>query len=117
VGTHGNGIFYSNVGTPNFTPNLNTGVTEPTRNDKLFIQSAYPTLVQNNHIDYKIGNMFTIPAIVVQVYNSAGQLLMRHESAYQNGSIDVAKLPAGNYVLTITSKDYKQQFVQSFVKH
>ena len=117
VGTHGNGIFYTNVGTPNFTPNLNTGVSEPTRNDKQFIQSAYPTLVQNNRIDFKIGNMFTIPAIVVQVYNSAGQLLIRKESAYQSGSLDLGRLPAGSYVLTITSKDYKQQFVQSFVKH
>jgi hypothetical protein len=117
VGTHGNGIFYTNVGTPNYTPNLNTGVSEPTRNDKKFIQAAYPTLVNNNHIDYRIGNMFTIPAIVIQVYNSAGQLLIKTESPYQSGSLDVGRLPAGSYVLTITSKDYKQQFVQSFVKH
>ena len=117
VGTHGNGLYYTNVGTPNFTPNLNTGVTEPVRNDKQFIQSAYPTLVRNNRIDYRIGNMFTIPGIVVQVYNSAGQLLIRKEGAYQNGSLDVGRLPSGSYVLTITSKDYKQQFVQSFVKH
>jgi hypothetical protein len=117
VGTHGDGLYYTNVGTPNFTPNLNTGVIEPVRNDKQFIQSAFPTLVRNNRIDYKIGNMFTIPAVVVQVYNSAGQLLIRKEAAYQSGSIDVGRLPSGSYVLTITSKDYKQQFVQSFVKH
>jgi hypothetical protein len=73
--------------------------------------------VRNNRIDYKIGNMFTIPAVVVQVYNSAGQLLIRKEAAYQSASIDVGRLPSGSYVLTITSKDYKQQFVQSFVKH
>jgi hypothetical protein len=116
VGTHGNGLFYTNVGTPNFTPNLNTGVVEPVRNDKKFIQLAYPTLVTNNRIDYRIGNMFTIPAIVIQVYNSAGQLLIRKEDVYQSGSLNLGRLPSGNYVLSITSKDYKQQFVQPFVK-
>ena len=116
VGTHGNGLYYANVGTPNFTPNLNTGVDEPVRNDKQFIKAAYPTLVRNNRIDYKIGNMFTIPAIVVQVYNVKGQLLLRREGAYQDGSLNVLRLPSGSYILTITSKDYKQQFVQQFVK-
>jgi len=116
VGTHGNGIFYANVGTPNFTPNLNTGVSDPVRNDKKFIQAAYPTIVSNNRIQYRIGNMFTIPGIVVQVYNSAGQLLFRKETLYQNGSLDVGRFAAGTYILTITSKDYKQQFVLPFVK-
>ena len=116
VGTHGNGLYYASVGTPNFTPNLNTGVNDPVRNDKQFIRSVYPTLVRNNRIDYKIGNMFTIPAIVVQVYNAKGQLLLRSEGAYQDGSLNVQRLPAGSYILTITSKDYKQQFVQPFVK-
>ena len=116
VGTHGNGLYFANVGTPNFTPNQNTGVDDPVRNDKQFIRAAYPTLVRNNKIDYKIGNMFTIPSIVVQVYGSNGQLLLRKEGAYQDGSIDVNRLPSGSYVLTITSKDYKQQFVQTFVK-
>ena len=116
VGTHGNGLYYANVGTPNFTPNLNTGVSDPVRNDKQFIKSAYPTLVRNNRIDYKIGNMFTIPTIVVQVYNSTGQLLLRKEGAYQDGFLNVQRFPSGSYILTITSKDYKQQFVQPFVK-
>jgi len=116
VGTHGNGLYYASIGTPNFTPNLNTGVSDPVRNDKEFIRSAYPTLVRNNRIDYKIGNMFTIPTIVVQVYNSNGQLLLRKEGAYQDGFLNVQRFPAGSYILTITSKDYKQQFVQAFVK-
>ena len=116
VGTHGNGLFYASVGTPNFTPNLNTGVNEPVRNDNRFIQSAYPTIVRNNRIEYRIGNMFTIPRIVIQVHGSNGQLLMRKEGLYQNGSVDVTRLPAGSYILSITSQDYKQQFVQQFVK-
>ena len=117
VATHGNGLFYASVGTPNFTPNLNTGVNEPVRNDNRFIQSAYPSIVRNNKIDFRVGNMFTIPRIVIQVHASNGQLLLRKEGLYQNGSIDVTRLPAGSYILTITSKDYKQQFVQQFIKH
>ena len=117
VGTHGNGLYYANVGTTNFTPNLNTGVDDPVRNDDQFIRFAYPTLVRSNRIDYKIGSMFTIPGIVVQVYNANGQLLLRRQAAYQDGSIDVQMLPSGSYILTITSKDYKQQFVQPFVKN
>ena len=117
VGTHGNGMYYANAGTPNYTPNLNTGVVDPVRNDKHFIEVAYPTIVRNQKINYKIGNMFTVKGIVVQVYSNSGQLLFRKESSYTNGSVDTERLPKGSYILTITSNDYKQQFVQSFVKN
>jgi hypothetical protein len=116
VGTHGNGLFYTSIGTPNFTPNLNTGVSDPVRNDKKFIQSAYPTIAKNM-ISYRIGNMFPIPAIVIKIYNSSGQLVLRKEDVYKNGSVDVMRFAAGSYVLTITSRDYKQQFVLPFVKN
>jgi len=117
VGTHGNGLYYANVGTPNFTPNLNTGVDDPVRNDKRFIEIAYPTIVQNQRINYKIGNMFTIKGLVVQIYSNNGQLLFRKETSYSSGVVDTDRLPKGSYILTITSNDYKQQFVQQFVKN
>ncbi|HKP31813.1 MAG TPA: T9SS type A sorting domain-containing protein [Chitinophagaceae bacterium] len=117
VGTHGNGLYYANTGTPNYTPNLNTGVDDPVRNDKHFIEIAYPTIIQNQGINYKIGNMFTIKGLVVQVYSNTGQLLSRKETSYSNGSVDTDRLPKGSYILTITSNDYKQQFVQPFVKN
>src|SRR5690606_4332550 len=37
VGTHGNGMYYANIGNPNFTPNLNTGINDPVLNDRNFI--------------------------------------------------------------------------------
>lgn len=115
VGTHGNGMYYANVGTTDFRPNQNTAIDEPVRNNDNFIQSANPTLV-NGNIEYRIGNMFSVRKLVVQVFGMNGQLMMRKETGYVSGSLDVRKLAKGAYVLTITSNDYKQQFVQKFVK-
>ena len=116
VGTHGNGMYFASVGTPDFRPNQNTGIGDPVRNDKNFIKSALPTLVRNGKIDYQIGNMFTVKRLIVQVHSINGQQVYKNETGYQNGSIDVMKLSKGAYVLTITSNDYEQQFVQKFVK-
>jgi hypothetical protein len=115
VGTHGNGMYFANLGTPDFRPNQNTGVNDPVRNDDNFIKAAYPTVTKRN-VDYFIGNMFTVKKLVIQVHSVNGQQVIRKETGYQNGSIDVTKLAAGPYVLTITSNDFKQQFVQKFVK-
>jgi hypothetical protein len=115
VGTHGNGMYFANLGTPDFRPNQNTGVNDPVRNDDNFIQSAVPTITKGN-IEYRIGNMFTIKRLVIQVHSVNGQQVMRKETGYQNGSLDVTKLAAGPYILTITSSDFKQQFVKKFVK-
>ena len=41
------------------------------------------------------GMASTIPTIVVQVYNSNGQLILRKEGAYQDGSLNVQRFPAG----------------------
>jgi hypothetical protein len=116
LGTHGNGMYFTNVGTPNFQPNQNTGIDDPVRNDKNFIQKAFPTVVAANKMEYRIGNQFNIKRIVVQIHNTTGQLVYRKEDGYQNGTIDLTKLAKGAYVLTITSSDYKQQFIQQFVK-
>jgi hypothetical protein len=116
LGTHGNGMYFTNVGTPNFQPNQNTGIDDPVRNDKNFIQKAFPTVVSANKMEYRIGNQFNTKRILIQVHNTSGQLVYRKEDGYQNGIIDVSKLARGAYVLTITSSDYKQQFIQQFVK-
>ena len=110
VGTHGNGMYFANVGASA------TGINDPVRNDKNFIERAYPTLVNNNKIEYRIGNMFTIKKITVQIHNLSGQLLQRKETPYQSGEVNVMHLPKGAYILSITSQDNKQQFVQKFVK-
>ena len=115
VGTHGNGMYFANVGTPDFRPNLNTGITQPTRNDVSFIQMAAPALARTT-IQYRIGNMFTVKKLVIQVHAVNGQQVIRKETGYLNGVLNVQGLKPGAYILTITSSDYKQQFVKKFVK-
>jgi len=115
IGTHGNGMYFAQTGTPDFRPNQSTGIPDPVRNDKNFIVKAYPTLTKDN-INYQTGNMFTVKKIFIRVHTITGQQLIQKETSYTSGSLDIGKLSKGAYLLTITSDDYKQQFVQQFVK-
>jgi hypothetical protein len=115
VGTHGNGMFFTNVGTPNYTPNIITSVTGPVRNDKNFIQQVYPTLAANQ-LNYRTGNMFSVKSLAIRINNLSGQLVYSANTGYQNGSIDISNLSGGAYIISITSSDGKNQFVQKFVK-
>ena len=115
VGTHGNGMYFAQTGTPDFRPNQNTGLPDPDRNNKAFIVKAFPTIA-SNQVSYQTGTMLTVKKIVVQVHTISGQQVLRSERNYSSGNIDISKLSKGSYVLTITSSDYKQQFVQQFVK-
>ncbi len=116
VGTHGNGMYFTTIPQPNYKPNVGTGVNDPVRNDKNFIRFSYPTITSNN-LEYRVGNMFEVKELVIQVYNLNGQLILKRTGGYQNGSIDVSRLSRGTYILTITSNDYKQQFVKKFLKN
>jgi hypothetical protein len=111
LGTHGNGLFYTFLGTPNLT----TSINNPVINDKNFIRKVYPTFT-NDQVSYEIGNMFTVKKINVQLYNMSGQEVMRNEKVYQNGLLNVSKLAKGMYVLTITSDDEKYRHLQKIVK-
>lgn len=106
VGTHGNGLYFTNTGTPDFGGQV-TG--------DLFISKIAPTITRNS-IRYTIGNTFNVQNIVVQVYGINGQLLQSISDAYRTNSINVVGLPAGTYVLHITSRDGKYKFTQKFVK-
>jgi hypothetical protein len=116
VGTHGNGMYFTTIQQPNFKPNVGTGVNDPVRNDKNFIRFSYPTIT-SNELEYRIGNMFEVKELVVQVYNLNGQLVLKRTGGYQNGKVDVSRLSRGTYILTITSNDYKHQFVKKFLKN
>ena len=116
VGTHGNGMYYAQTGTPDFRPNQNTGLPDPVRNDKNFIQRAYPTVVSES-IAFQTGNMFTVKRLDIRIFNMNGQLLLQQRNNYSSGSLDTRKLAKGSYILSITSDDYTQQFIQKFVKN
>ncbi len=114
VGTHGNGMYYTFLGTPNFTPNLNTAIV-PITNDKNFIQKAYFNM-SGNSIFYQRGNMIGVGKLSVQLINMKGQLVYKEERAYQNGNIPVQNLASGVYIVNILSNDNKYRFIQKIVK-
>lgn len=115
IGTHGNGMYYAQTGTPDFRPNQATGIPDPVRNDRNFIVKAFPT-VTSREISYQAGTMLTVKKLVIRIHNLNGQLVWQSQAGYSNGQVDVRKLASGSYILSITSDDYKQQFVQKFVK-
>lgn len=115
IGTHGNGLYFAQTGTPDFRPNQNTGLPDPDRNNKAFIVKAYPSIAKNQ-ISYQAGTMLTVKKLIVQVHSLNGQQVLRTERNYSSGSIDITALSRGPYVLSITSDDYKNQFVLQFVK-
>ncbi|HET9057799.1 MAG TPA: T9SS type A sorting domain-containing protein [Chitinophagaceae bacterium] len=110
VGTHGNGMFYTNIG------NVATGVEDPIRNDKRFIELIWPTVVKNN-INIRKGSLTGIRKLDIQVFAANGQLLLKRTEGYSDLTVDVSRLAAGSYFISIASSDYKYQTVQQFVKN
>ncbi len=115
VGTHGNGMYYTFLGTPNFNPNPGTGTNDPNLNDKNFIRQVFPTL-SSSEIQYKIGNMFTIRKINVQLFNINGQIVVQSERNYTDGNINISKLSRGAYILSIYSDNRKYRHLQKIIK-
>lgn len=115
VGTHGNGMYYTVIPQPNYTPNVNTATNDPVRNNKDFIQYSWPGVVTNS-LQFRTGNMYEVKKLVIQVYNENGQLVLKKETGYVDGAFDLSKLSKGAYILTVTSNDYKQQFIRKFIK-
>ena len=115
IGTHGNGMYYTFLGTPNYNPNQSTGVNNPPIDDKNFIKTVFPT-ISNSIVEYQIGNLTTIRKISIQLFSMNGQLVMQHEATYQDGSIDISKLNSGAYILSIYSDNRKYRHLQKIVK-
>lgn len=111
VGTHGNGLYYTFLG----TPNLVTGINNPVINDKDFITKVFPTVSQTT-IQYNVGNKQDVKKISVQLYNMQGQELYRMETAYQNGSFNINRFAKGAYILSIYSDNKKYRHVQKIVR-
>ncbi len=112
VGTHGNGMFYAQIGN---AVAITTGVNDIIRNDNNFIKKAFPS-VPTNLITYEVGNMTGITRVEIRIVDAIGRLVLRKEEGYTNGLIDVSKLAAGQYVLTISNQSKKQQFIQKIIK-
>ncbi len=120
VGTHGNGMFTATIGNPIPASSLNnnnptTAVFNPIRNDAFFINNVYPTIT-NQTVNYKVGNIFGVKKLMIQVTNLSGAVVMKKETGYENGYLNLGSLPSGTYVLTITSADRKYQTAKKIIK-
>jgi len=115
VGTHGNGMYYTFLGTPNFNPNGATGIN-PIVNDKNFIKKVYPTY-SHDQVSYQVGNMFAVKKISVQLFNMSGQEILNTQANYQDGSFNISGFADGAYILTITSDDKKYRHLQKIIKN
>jgi hypothetical protein len=111
VGTHGNGLYYTVLG----TPNLITGINNPVLNDKGFITMVYPT-VSDNIVQYRIGNKTDVRQIWVQLYNMQGQEIYKQETTYQNGTININRFAKGAYILSIFSDNKKYRHIQKIIR-
>ena len=114
IGTHGNGMYYTYLGTTNFSPTQGTAIN-PVTNDKNFIKNVFPTIGSNN-IHYQTGNMFGIRKISVQLFDMSGRLLISKQENYQGGLIDISRVAAGSYILSIYSDDQKYRHLQKIIK-
>ena len=111
IGTHGNGLFYTHLG----TPNLVTGINNPVLNDKNFIRKIYPTLT-DDIIEYRIGNKTDVKKVSIQLYNTQGQELYRLETTYHDGNIHINKFAKGAYILSIYSDNKKYRHIQKIIR-
>ena len=112
VGTHGNGLFYTNLGTPNFNPG--GGPITPT-GDSVFVRGVMPSITRNR-INFTVGNMTGVSRINVQLVDMSGRVVYQQTGSYQSGFIDTYRYAAGVYILRIQSEDGRQRFTQKILK-
>jgi hypothetical protein len=114
IGTHGNGMFATGpLGNP---VTVVTSVFNPIRNNTNFIKNIYPTIT-SDVVKYDIGNMYGIKKMHLQVTSISGGTVINKDIPYQSGTTDFSRLPAGTYVLTITSSDNKYQSTKKIIKN
>jgi hypothetical protein len=102
--THGRGLFTSVI------PTVITGVSNNT-NTKDFIKYISS---QQGSLLIATGNL-TTRSMSVQLFNSNGQQVYQGKHNYQNTTIDVSRLPAGNYILKVLG-DKKEYFARPFIR-
>jgi hypothetical protein len=115
IGTHGNGMYFTYLGTPNYTPNQPTAVNNPVINDKNFISKVYPTVTSSNVV-YKTGNMYAVKKINIVIYNNSGQEVYKTTATYQQGTVDLTRLSKGVYYLSISTVDKKFKHLQKIIR-
>ena len=113
IGTHGNGMYYTTIGSANFVPNQPTAIAT-VLNDKNFI-SIFPTISKGVY-QYQPGTLTGIQSVNIQAYNLLGQLVFQEQGKYTRGHISLSQYPTGTYIVKITSSDRKYQTIQKIIK-
>lgn len=113
IGTHGNGMYFASIGSPNFIPNIATAIS-PIVNDKNFI-TIFPTVGKGTY-QYGRGSLIGIKTIMILATDIAGRIVYRQQVNYGDGSIPLGNLPADTYVIQITSDNKKYQALQKVIK-
>ncbi|MFM7357004.1 MAG: T9SS type A sorting domain-containing protein [Sediminibacterium sp.] len=114
IGTHGNGMYYTVTGTPNYNPNITTALATAILNDKSFI-NIFPSVSRGKY-QYGQGTISGIKSMQVQVYNMFGQRVYNQSVNYGSGNISLEHLAAGNYLIQITSDNKRYQTFQKVIK-
>jgi len=114
IGTHGNGMYYTVIGSPNYNPNIVTALATATLNDKNFVK-IFPTVSRGNY-QYEQGTISGLKSMQVQVFTMGGQRVYNQTVNYGSGNIPLGHLAAGNYVILITSDNKKYQTFQKVIK-
>jgi len=114
LGTHGNGLYYTTIGSPNFIPPNGNSVPVIT-NDTRFIKAVYPT-VSAGAINFERGSLNGIKTINVELYDLAGRRISATVRGYSNGTVDLGPLSKGAYILAIYSEDRKYRHVQKLIR-
>ncbi|MFM1794030.1 MAG: hypothetical protein RL642_415 [Bacteroidota bacterium] len=114
IGTHGNGMFATGpLGNP---VTVVTSVFNPIRNNTNFIKNIYPTITRDV-VKFESGNLYTIKKMHLQVTSASGGIVVKKDVPYQTGTTNLGHLPAGTYIITITSSDNKYQTTKKIIKN
>lgn len=113
IGTHGNGMYFANIGNPNFTPNPTALAV--IRNDNNFIRNLYPTIGKTN-LQYQTGTITGIRKIDIRILNPYGQVVYQTRKDFTNGTIPMPALPSGMYIVEFISDNKKYHAVQKIIR-
>lgn len=109
VGTHGNGMFYtqlSNSGSITPPPPVVSGT---------FIENVFPSLVVNT-VHIQIGHLSGIQTMYVSVYNAIGQLMYRAENPYADQTVDLSTMAPGLYLLQVSDATGAHTYLRKLLK-
>lgn len=109
VGTHGNGMFYTQLST------ASTSAPPPPVISGTFVENVFPSLVLNT-LHIQIGHLSGIQNMYVTLYNAIGQLVYRQEDPYSDQSVDLSRMAPGLYLLQLSDPSGEHSYLRKLLK-